>query len=79
MSNEPLLLLADEPTGELDTETTTQIVELFLKFKNLGQSILMVTHNTRIAQTADRILTLRDGEIVEERIGGKDIREIWYD
>jgi len=79
MSNEPLLLLADEPTGELDTETTTQIIELFLKFKNLGQSILMVTHNTRIAQTADRIITLSDGEIVEERIGGKDIREIWYD
>jgi len=79
LSNEPLILLADEPTGELDTETTTQIVELFLKFKNLGQSILMVTHNTRIAQTADRILTLRDGEIVEERVGGKNIKEIWYD
>ena len=49
MSNEPLLLLADEPTGELDTETTTQIIEIFLKFKDLGQSILMVTHNHRIA------------------------------
>jgi ABC-type lipoprotein export system ATPase subunit len=79
MSNEPLILLADEPTGELDTETTTQIIELFLKFKDLGQSILMVTHNTRIAQTADRILTLKDGEIVEETKGGKNIREIWYD
>jgi len=79
MSNEPLILLADEPTGELDTETTTQIVEIFLKFKDLGQSILMVTHNHRIAETADRILTLTDGEIVEERKGGKSLREIWYD
>jgi putative ABC transport system ATP-binding protein len=77
--NEPLILLADEPTGELDTETTTQIIEIFLKFKSLGQSILMVTHNTRIAETADRILTLRDGKITEERKGGRSIREIWYD
>jgi len=79
LSNEPLLLLADEPTGELDTETTTQIVEIFLKFKDLGQSILMVTHNSRIAETADRILTLTDGEIIGERKGGKPLREIWYD
>jgi len=79
LSNEPLLLLADEPTGELDTETTTQIVEIFLKFKDLGQSILMVTHNHRIAETADRILTLTDGEIIEERKGGKPLKEIWYD
>ena len=79
MSNEPLILLADEPTGELDTETTTQIVEIFLKFKDLGQSILMVTHNHRIAEIADRILTLTDGEIVEERKGGKPLKEIWYD
>ncbi len=79
MSNEPLILLADEPTGELDTETTTQIIEIFLKFKDLGQSILMVTHNHRIAEIADRILTLTDGEIVEERKGGKSLREIWYD
>ncbi len=79
MSNEPLILLADEPTGELDTETTTQIIEIFLKFKNLGQSILMVTHNHRIAEIADRILTLSDGQIIEEKIGGKSLREIWYD
>ena len=76
MSNEPLILLADEPTGELDTETTTQIIEIFLKFKELGQSILMVTHNHRIAETADRILTLTDGSIVEEKKGGKPLREI---
>lgn len=79
MSNEPLILLADEPTGELDTETTTQIIEIFLKFKELGQSILMVTHNHRIAETADRILTLTDGAIIEETKGGKSLREIWYD
>ena len=79
MVNEPLLLLADEPTGELDTETTSQIIEIFLKFKSLGQSILMVTHNIRIAEVADRIITLTDGQIVAERKGGKTLREIWYD
>jgi putative ABC transport system ATP-binding protein len=79
MSNEPLILLADEPTGELDTETTTNIMEIFLKFRDLGQSILMVTHNRRIAEVADRILTLTDGEIVGERTGGKSLRDIWYD
>jgi putative ABC transport system ATP-binding protein len=77
--NEPLILLADEPTGELDTETTTQIIKIFLDLKNAGQSILMVTHNTRIAEVTDRILTLRDGEIIEERKGGKSIREMWYE
>lgn len=79
MVNEPLLLLADEPTGELDTETTTQIMEIFLKFRDLGQSILMVTHNIRVSEVADRVLTLTDGEIVEEKKGGKSLKEIWYD
>ncbi|MFX0070619.1 MAG: ABC transporter ATP-binding protein [Candidatus Hermodarchaeota archaeon] len=79
MINQPLLLLADEPTGELDTETTTQIVQIFLDLKNAGQSILMVTHNTRIAEAADRIITLTDGQIAGETTGGKPIREIWYD
>ncbi|MBD3253751.1 MAG: ATP-binding cassette domain-containing protein [Candidatus Lokiarchaeota archaeon] len=79
MINSPLILLADEPTGELDTETTTQIIKTFLKLRDEGQSILMVTHNVRIAETADRILTLTDGEIVAEHKGGKTLDEIWED
>ena len=79
IANNPVLLLADEPTGELDTETASQIAEIFLKLKETGQSILMVTHNLRIAETADRIITLTDGKVVEERKGGKPINEIWKD
>ena len=79
LANDPLILLADEPTGELDTDTTSQIIRIFLALKDQGQSILMVTHNHRISETADRILTLKDGKITGETIGGKNIRDIWDD
>ncbi len=75
--NDPLIILADEPTGELDTETTTNIIKIFLGLKNAGESILMVTHNTRIAETADRVITLTDGKFTSERSGGKPIEEIY--
>jgi len=75
--NDPLIILADEPTGELDTETTTNIMKIFLDLKNSGESILMVTHNRRIAEVADRIITLTDGEFTDEKIGGKPIEEIY--
>ncbi|MFX1313350.1 MAG: ABC transporter ATP-binding protein [Promethearchaeota archaeon] len=75
--NEPLIILADEPTGELDTETTTKIMKIFLDLKHAGESILMVTHNRRIAEIADRIITLTDGEFVDEKNGGKPIEEIY--
>ena len=75
--NEPLIILADEPTGELDTETTTNIMEIFLELKNAGESILMVTHNVRIAEVADRIITLTDGKFTGEKKGGKSIDDIY--
>ncbi|MFW9942115.1 MAG: ABC transporter ATP-binding protein [Candidatus Thorarchaeota archaeon] len=75
--NDPLIILADEPTGELDTETTTNIMKIFLDLKNSGESILMVTHNVRIAEVADRIITLTDGEFTGEKKGGKSIDDIY--
>jgi len=75
--NEPLIILADEPTGELDTETTTNIMKIFLELKNAGESILMVTHNVRIAEVADRIITLTDGKFTGEKKGGKSIDDIY--
>lgn len=75
--NDPLIILADEPTGELDTETTTNIIKLFLDLKNAGESIIMVTHNRRIAEVADRIITLTDGEFTDEKNGGMPIEEIY--
>lgn len=66
--NEPLLLLADEPTGNLDSATSDQIMSLLRRLVNdQGQTILMVTHNARHAAMADRIITLRDGRIVEQQ------------
>ncbi|MFX1385324.1 MAG: tetratricopeptide repeat protein [Promethearchaeota archaeon] len=79
IANEPLILLADEPTGELDTESSIQVVKTFLDLKNTGHSILMVTHDNQIAETADRILTLTDGKFTEERKGGKPLEELWTD
>ena len=77
LANEPLIILADEATGELDTETTTQIIKIFLELKEAGHSILMVTHNMRVADVSDRILTLTDGKITGERKGGKPIEKMW--
>ncbi|MFX1409603.1 MAG: ABC transporter ATP-binding protein [Promethearchaeota archaeon] len=75
--NDPLIILADEPTGELDTETTTNIMKIFLDLKKAGESILMVTHNLRIAEVADRVITLTDGVFTGEKLGGKSIEQIY--
>ena len=61
--NQPDLLLADEPTGNLDAETGDQILNLFREFHESGQTIVMVTHDLRIAKAADRTLTLRAGQL----------------
>ena len=62
--NEPPLLLADEPTGTLDTKTGNEILEVFLELNRQGQTIFMVTHNRDNAALADRILEIRDGLLV---------------
>lgn len=63
LMNEPRLLLADEPTGNLDSETGNGILDIFENLNRAGQTIIMVTHDERIAQRAGRIITLRDGKI----------------
>ncbi|QSG06182.1 ABC transporter ATP-binding protein [Halapricum desulfuricans] len=69
--NDPALLLADEPTGNLDTETGEQIMDLFEELYDRGNTILMVTHERPIAEHAERIVHLLDGEIerIEELSG----------
>jgi putative ABC transport system ATP-binding protein len=64
--NEPLVVLADEPTGNLDTAASNDILRLFAELRSTGQTLVMVTHDERVAATADRILAMRDGEIVDE-------------
>ena len=61
--NEPRVLLADEPTGNLDSETGNGILKIFEELNKAGQTIMMVTHDERIARKAKRIITLADGKI----------------
>ncbi|HUV64592.1 MAG TPA: ABC transporter ATP-binding protein [Sedimentisphaerales bacterium] len=63
LMNEPQLLLADEPTGNLDSATGNGILEVLEKLNRAGQTVVMVTHDERIAQRAGRIVTLVDGKI----------------
>jgi putative ABC transport system ATP-binding protein len=65
--NESPLLLADEPTGALDTKTGSEIMELFLKLNDQGQTIFMVTHNPENARLAHRIIHIKDGRLENQR------------
>jgi len=68
--NEPALVLADEPTGNLDSRATGQILNLLAELRDTRRSVLVVTHDARVASAADRLLTMRDGEIVSHtRLG----------
>ncbi len=64
--NDPLLILADEPTGNLDTATGEMILGVFNELHQEGRTIIVVTHEQRIARECDRIVTLRDGAVVDD-------------
>jgi putative ABC transport system ATP-binding protein len=65
--NQPLLLLADEPTGALDTHSGEQVMDLIDEFNQQGQTVLLVTHDAKLAaRHASRIVTLIDGRVVDD-------------
>jgi putative ABC transport system ATP-binding protein len=64
--NEPLIVLADEPTGNLDSAATVDVLRLFDQLRGSGQTLVVVTHDPRIAATADRMISMRDGAFVDE-------------
>ena len=71
LSNEPLVVLADEPTGNLDSAATLDVLQLFQGLHESGQTLVIVTHDARIAATADRLISMRDGAFVDEtRLSG---------
>ena len=70
LANSPTLVLADEPTGALDSEGGAEVMELFRRLHAGGQSILLVTHDDDVAAAAERIVHMRDGKVVDEGSAG---------
>jgi putative ABC transport system ATP-binding protein len=70
LANQPTLLLADEPTGALDSEGGLEVLELFRRLHAGGQAILMVTHDQMVADSATRIVTMRDGRVEDDGLAG---------
>jgi putative ABC transport system ATP-binding protein len=71
--NQPSLLLADEPTGALDSKTGTEVLDLIDELHAQGLTVIMVTHDPLVAQRAERVITLSDGEIVSDEENGKKL------
>jgi putative ABC transport system ATP-binding protein len=77
LANEPMVVLADEPTGNLDSAATTDVLRLFDQLHVNGQTLVIVTHDERMAATADRLITMRDGAFVDEtRLTGGTARTL---
>ncbi|WP_185085716.1 ABC transporter ATP-binding protein [Nonomuraea muscovyensis] len=75
LANDPLVLLADEPTGNLDTAATLDMLRIFQELRSAGQTLVIVTHDERVAATADRLVSMRDGMFVDDtRLAGSPTR-----
>ncbi len=66
LANEPPIILADEPTGNLDTKSSIEIMEIFTELNREGKTVIIVTHEREIAEYTDRIVTFRDGTIIND-------------
>ncbi|MFG2076485.1 ABC transporter ATP-binding protein [Nonomuraea maritima] len=64
--NDPLVVLADEPTGNLDSAATLEVLRIFQELRAGGQTLVIVTHDDRVAATADRLISMRDGMFVDD-------------
>lgn len=69
--NNPSLILADEPTGNLDTKSTEEIMQMLKDLNKQGHSIVIITHEDEVAQNAKRIITIRDGKILSDQKKGR--------
>lgn len=68
LANDPPLILADEPTGNLDTKTADGVIELFHRLHRSGKTILMVTHDQGLAAAAERTVEMQDGQLINDRL-----------
>jgi len=77
LANEPAIILADEPTGAVDTKTREVIIELLKRLSGKGQTIIVVTHDMEVARETDRIITMRDGKIASDTgVTGNEGKEL---
>ena len=78
MITDPKLLLADEPTGALDSRASDELLRLFTEINARGQTIVMVTHSVKAASSAGRVLFIKDGEVFHQLYRGNDTDELLY-
>ena len=71
--NRPLLLLADEPTGALDTTTTEEVMKIFAELNHGGITVVMVTHEPAVARLTDRVVWFRDGQVLRTHMSPNDV------
>ena len=74
----PKIILADEPTGALDSKSTDELLRLFDEVNKMGQTILMVTHSVKAASVAQRVLFIKDGEVFHQIYRGSDSEDQFY-
>lgn len=74
--NRPLLLLADEPTGALDTHTTEDVLGIFADLHRSGMTVVMVTHEPDVARASQRIVWFKDGEVMNDHLHPDDLTSL---
>ena len=75
---QPRIILADEPTGALDSKSSDELLSLFADVNRMGQTVLMVTHSARAASRSGRVLFIRDGEVFHQLYRGEESDELFY-
>ena len=70
MANDPSIILADEPTGALDTKTGRIVMDIFHELHRSGKTIILITHSPELAKETERIITISDGNIISDTAGG---------
>ena len=78
MITDPRIILADEPTGALDSKSSDELLHLFSEVNRQGQTVLMVTHSVKAASSASRVLFIKDGEVFHQLYRGSDTNEQLY-
>ncbi len=76
--NEPLLLLADEPTGALDSQTTKEVLDIFSELHRSGITVVMVTHETEVARLTQRIVWFKDGRVVHSHLTPEEMLSVAF-